>query len=121
MIKGARLSARGFGSGEVRRAARRRPEVGKIEGEAFEPLGFNRGDLEKPGDWRDWPGGRRRQAVELQAQGAMFLCAIVLALVQVRLRAGRIGGLDVEMRQVLAGRRQQRHRQQAAQIDVYAR
>ena len=122
-IKGARLPARSFGSGEVRWAARGRPEVGKIESQAFESLGFNRRDLEETGDRVNLRRGRRRQAVELQAQAAMFLRAMVLALLQVTLHfadTGRICGLDMEMRQVLTGRHQQRHRQQAAQIDVQA-
>ena len=113
------MPARSFGSGEVRRTARRRPEVGNFEGKAFESLGFDRRNFEVTGSRDELCRGWRRQPVELQAQAAMFLDAVVRALVQVHGHVGRhICARDVEMRQVLAGGEQQRPCQQGAQVTI---
>ena len=71
--------------------------MGKIESEPFEAFGLERGDKEEPGDGRLERRGRRRQAVELQAQAAMIRSGLVQ---RIGVRRGHL--LHMEVRQVLA-------------------
>jgi hypothetical protein len=71
--------------------------MGKIESEPFEAFGLERGDKEEPGDGRLERPGRRRQAIELQAQAAMIRSGLVQ---RIGVRRGHL--LHMEVRQVLA-------------------
>ncbi len=86
--------------------------MGKIESEPFEAFGLERGDKEEPGDGRLERPGRRRQAIELQAQAAMIRSGLVQ---RIGVRRGHLRYMEV--RQVLAAGDEQRGAQHRAGQD----